>query len=181
MMKHLIASCECLCRHQHTKRQVPSFHRSQLLLRTLQPLCCSNNQPTCCSTQVIKKTAPWQCTCRHQHTKRQIPTFCRSQLLLRTFTGWKAVTTAKLQKEQQRRKAVRHHYLSLLARGVAAWQQAMQLADEKQGMLQRAAQQRDRQLQLRALQVGLSAVILYTAASCSACAFHVIHASGQGL
>jgi hypothetical protein len=94
-------------------------------------------------------------SCRHRHIKRQVPSFRRSQLLLHAVAGWRNFTAAKLQKEQQRRKAVRHHYLSLLARGLAAWSQALQAAAVKQGMLQQAVQQRERHLLLGAWQVRL--------------------------
>jgi hypothetical protein len=138
-------SCFC-CFDAFTRAQqhVAHFVKSQLVVTLNRPEYACMHWPIWRSRVL---------SCRHQSIKRQVPAFRRSQLLLRALAAWRGITAAKLQQEQRRRQAVRHHYLSVLARGVAAWREALQAASVRQGLLQLAAQQRNRQLLQRAWQV----------------------------
>jgi hypothetical protein len=70
--------------------------------------------------------------------KRDIAMWWRRRCRTRILAAWAAHTALQLQQEQRRRKAVRHHYRTTLAAGLAGLQAAVRQGCQKRAAAERA-------------------------------------------
>jgi len=101
----------------------------------------------------------WCAVFRYRQIKAAAPGQYQHRLMVRVLTAWRARTAAKQAAEQQRRVAVRHHYLTVLGKSLRAWCCAMQAAGQKQEQLAAARAHHKTRLLSAVLEVGTAVYI----------------------